>query len=460
MNGHKHNKPEPRGSSKLTFMKAIGTIVLLCGAIGAYQPAAAGELRHSYSFDNGAGITGTSTHYRFNSRHGDFLPHNGTPVSRFLLHRDYGAGALHYGGIVSGDEQHYYGGVSLGPATLAYFQGAGDSFSRVRNPLYRDLNQYFFHGGSRSRFELQGAGANLELPGGLSAQLAFSKVTAPEAEDRNGYYAGVHGRLFEAGVFEVERGGVKVGDGLRFAAGTARFGLSYQEIRDEYDAHVRRLAFEWDTGRTSGITVGLEQARNRLYPRADEQRVMLRFRKSFGGAPAFHAAADEGKDTKAEQPGFGKTVGIGVGVGVAAVALSSGDGGKDGAERFAERNDAAFNVLNEVNPVSVRTNLEHGGWVYRNADNTFSHTQAVEGTVNTVNIGDPSTDVPAGTTASASYHTHGGPDPRFHNENFSPRDLRSDRMVGLDGYLGTPAGFMKLHDLETESVRVIGRIAN
>lgn len=444
----------------LAFMKAIGAVTLLCCAFAAYQPAAAGDLRHSYSFDNGAGLTGTSTHYRFNSRHGEFQPHNGTPVSQFLLHRAYGPGALHYGGTLSGDEQHYYGGVSLGPATLAYFQGEGDSFSRVRNPLYRDLNQYFFHGGSRSRFELQGAGAHLELPGGLSAQLAFSKVTAPEAEDRTGYYAGVHGRLFEGGVFKVERGGDKVGDGLRFAVGTARFGLSYQEIRDEYDAHVRRVAFEWDTGRTSGISLGVEQARNRLYPRADEQRVMFRFRKRFGGTTAFHAAGGEGEDAKAAQPGFGKTVGIGVGLGVAAVALSSGDGGNDGAERFEVRNAAAFNVLNEVNPVSVRTNLEHGGWIYRNADNTFSHTRAVEGTVNTVNIGDPSTGVPAGTTASASYHTHGGPDVRFDNENFSPQDLRSDRMAGLDGYLGTPAGFMKLHDLETENVRVIGRIAN
>lgn len=441
-------------------MKLVGTLVLLCCAAVSLDSTATGEVEKTFSFDNGAGLTGTSTHYRFNSRHGDFYPQNGTAVSRFLLHRSYGPGALHYGGTLAGDEQHYYGGLSLGRATLAYFQGQGKSFSKVSNPLYRDLNQYFFHGGSRDTFRLQGVAAHLALPRGLSTQLAFSSVSAPGVENRNGYYAGLAGRSFEAGVFHLQRGEEKVGDGLNLGVSSGALDLRYQEIRSDYRAHVRRVALQWDAGRSTGLSLEVEQARNDLFTRGEEQRIMLRFRRSLGPTPAFSAAEEQSGGDTADKPGFGRAVGIGVGLGVAAVALSSGDGGNDGAPRFAVRNNAALSVLNQINPVSVRMNIEHGGWVYRNADNTFGHTRPVPGTVNTVDIGEPSTSVPAGTTASASYHTHGGPDPRFDNENFSPQDLLSDRLAGVDGYLGTPAGFMKLHDLETSTISVVGRINN
>jgi len=434
----------------------VGALVLLCCATLSFDAAAADAPR-TFSFDNGAGLAGTSTHYRFDSRHGDFLPHAGTPVSRYLLHQRYGAGVLHYGGTLAEDEQHYYGGVSLGRATVAYFQGEAESFSKASNPLYRDLNQYFFHGGSRSTFRFQGLGASIVLPGGLSTQLAYSEVSAPRVDDRHGYYAGIGNGTFEAGVFQLNRGGDKVGDGLNLGVGRGGLDLSYQEIRSDYGARVRRLALQWDTGPSIGVSLELEQAENDLYAAGDEQRVMLRFRRSLGRTPAFAAAEEGGESGK--QPRFGKAVGIGVGLGAAAVALSSG-GDSDGTPRFAVRNDAASHVLNRINPVSVRQNREHGGWVYRNADNTFSHTRPVAGTIDSVNIGNPVSSVPTGTVASASYHTHGGPDPRYDNENFSPQDLLSDRLAGVDGYLGTPAGFMKLHDVETNSISVVGRINN
>lgn len=111
-------------------MKPVEKFLLACGAALVLHPAAAGEAQQSFSFDDGAGLTGTASHYRFSSRHGDFYPYEGTPVSRYLLHRSYGPGALHYGTTLAGDESHYYGGVSLGPATLAYFQGRGNRFRR------------------------------------------------------------------------------------------------------------------------------------------------------------------------------------------------------------------------------------------------------------------------------------------------------------------------------------------
>lgn len=416
--------------------------------------------QYSYSFNDGTGLSGTSIHQLYNSRHGAFYPYNGTPVSQFFVQRDYGAGALHYGGLTAEDERHYYGGVSMGPATLAVFQGEAESFSKAPNTLYPDLNQYFFHGGSRADFELQGVAGNVALGGGYQTRFAASNVSASGVQDRNGYYLGVASRRLEAGVFRIERGSEKVGRGLDLSFNAGRLDIGYQEIQSDYDASVRRLAFEWSAPRQTSFSVELEQARNDLFSRDDEQRIMFRFRKRFGGGPAFSAAEDNGDDGKGEDRGFNTALGIGLGVGVAAVALSSGDSGKDGAPRFSVRHNAARDVLNEINPLSVRQNREHGGWIYRNADNTFGYTAPVAGTVSSVNLGDPVSSVPNGTRASASYHTHGGPDPRYDNENFSPQDLLGDRIVGVDGYLGTPAGFMKLHNHRTGDVKVLGRINN
>lgn len=434
------------------------SLILLLGSTALGDT---GGNRVSFSFDDGAGLSGTSTHYSFDSRHGDFYPHNGTPVSQFTVHRDYGPGELHYGGIVSDDENHYYGGLSVGPTTLAYFEGEGESFSKAPNSLYDDLNQYHFHGGTRSPFKIQGVAADFALNGGVSTQFAVTNATAPGAVDRRGYYAGIANRYFTAGLFQFDRGEDKVGQGLNLGFSGRKVDLEYQEIQSEYGARVRRVALEWNATPRRSISIEFEQAQNDLYSDGDEHRIMFRFRKSLGRTPVFNATdeGENGEGEKEKDPGFGKALGVGLGVGIVAVAVSSG-GGNDGANRFAVRNDAAFDVLNRINPVSVRENREHGGWVFRNADNTFGYTPPVPGTVASVNIGNPFTTVPQGTVPSASYHTHGGPDPRFDNENFSPQDIRSDRLAGTDGYLGTPAGFMKLHHFQTGNITVVGRINN
>lgn len=437
-------------------MRCRAGVALLCAALLA-SGAAGADAPRRFTFDDGAGFSGSATHYRFSSRHSGFLADNGTPVSRFLLTRRAGPGALHYGSTLSDDETHYYAGVTLGGATLAYYQGRAKSFSRVNNPLYEDLNQYFFHGGRRAAFEFQGAAASLALPGGLAAQLAVTGVAATGVADRQGRYLGLSYRQFEAGAYTLERAGERVGRGLNLGFGSGPLALRYQEIRSAAAGHVRRAALTWRAPRRGRLSLELEATHNPLYAGAGEQRIMLRWRQRLGGAVAFAAAEQGAVD---EHTGFGKALGIGAGLGAAAVALSSGDSDDDRARRFAARNDAALDVLNRTNPQSVRLNIEHGGWVYRNADNSFSHTPPVTGTVNSVNLGAPAASVPVGSVASASYHTHGGPDPRFDNEHFSAQDLRADRRAGVDGYLGTPAGFMKLHVLAGDRIRVIGRINN
>lgn len=448
-------------------MKNSGTFWLLPCLLLSLSAAAAplaesGGQRH-FEFDNGQGLRGSSTQFLFESRHGEFYPDFGTPVSRFLVDRDFasGNGALHYGGLMAEDEHHYYGGLSLGSVSLAYVQGDGDSYSKAPNPLYQDLDQYYFHGGTRSSFDFQGVAADIPLARGFSSQLAYTTVAAAGLDDRHGFYAGAANRHFNAGVFRIDRAGDTVGHGMDLGFSSGRLDLTYQEIDSDYGAAVRRLAFNWSASPARSISLELEQVHNDLFPDGDDQRIMLRFRKTLGPSLAFSAAAsDDAGGGQAQNKGFGKAVGIGVGLGVAAIAVSSGSGGHDSTPRYAVRNEAAFAVLNRINPESVRQNREQGGWIYRNADNTFGYTTPVHGTISSVNIGNPVTTVPGGTTASASYHTHGGPDPRYDNEHFSPQDILADDVSHTDGYLGTPAGYMKLHDYRTGSITVVRRIAN
>ena len=56
---------------------------------------------------------------------------------------------------------------------------------------------------------------------------------------------------------------------------------------------------------------------------------------------------------------------------------------------WSEQQDAAWNALNDINPTSVSENVEYGGWVYLNADATYSFLDPVRGTVNAVNFGSP-----------------------------------------------------------------------
>jgi hypothetical protein len=183
---------------------------------------------------------------------------------------------------------------------------------------------------------------------------------------------------------------------------------------------------------------------------------MLTLRGSFGRAPmpALTAGLRDGSSDGVREVAM-------LGVAAVAVALiaSSGDAGADSVSRWSGQNDAAWNALNDINPTSVSENIEYGSWIYRNIDATFSALNPVQGTVNSVNIGSPNR-VPSGTVATASYHTHGGDDPLYDSENFSPTDLITDNLWKVDGYLGTPLGAFKVHNYITGEVSRLGTVAN
>ncbi len=444
---------------KLVFiLSAICAPHLCLGQVGSNNESLFANFFHAENFS-----ASVQSYYR-SSRHQSLSGYNGSEVTTLSLHRSVGTSVLHYATTQALNEQHHYAGFSSGDATLALYTGKGSSFSQTGTALYRDLDHYFFHGGSRLPFRFYGAALDLGLSDGISAQVSATQLKAPGVEDRSGYYAGLAAGRVKSGFFGLQKGDDWVGHGLDFSIGGPGMNIAWQQIHSETGARVRRMGFSWQDRRRSRWSIDIEDARNPLYADGGEHRLMFRYQRALGRSISFGAAettpTDEQEERKKSTEKWATIVGVGVGVGVIAAAVSSGDDGQDGAQRFASQNQAAFNVLNGINPVSVRENREHGGWIYRNADGSFGRTEPIAGQVASVNIGNPANMVPANTRATASYHTHGGPDPRFDNENFSPQDILSDIQAGVDGYLGTPAGFMKYHQLQTGRITTIRRIAN
>lgn len=52
--------------------------------------------------------------------------------------------ALHYGALRIADEQHHYGGLSLGELTIGAFHAEAHTVSQAQNALYPRLDQNFF----------------------------------------------------------------------------------------------------------------------------------------------------------------------------------------------------------------------------------------------------------------------------------------------------------------------------
>lgn len=442
-------------------------VVFVCTLLAAPAPGVSqvsddqsllGNFAHGETFS-----TSVRSYYR-NSRHRSLSGFNGSEITTFSFHQTLGANVLHYATTHAPSEQHHYAGISSGPATLAFFQGKGTSFSQTGTALYRDLDHYFFHGGSRLSFSFQGGALDFSVSEGTSAQFSAIQVKTPGVDNRFGYYAGVSTGRIKGGLFGLESGNDWVGHGFNLSIGGARTNFTLQQVQSETGARVSRVGFSWLDRHRSRWSVDVEDARNPLYADGEDRRIMFRYQRSFGRSASFSAAetatTDEQEERKSSTEKWATIVGVGVGVGVLAAAVSSGDDGQDNAQRYSTQNQAARSVLNDINPVSVRENREHGGWIYRNVDGTFGHTNPVAGQVASVNIGNPNTAVPSNTRATASYHTHAAADPRYDNENFSPQDILSDIQAGVDGYLGTPAGFMKFHELSTGRVVTLGRIAN
>ncbi len=134
---------------------------------------------------------------------------------------------------------------------------------------------------------------------------------------------------------------------------------------------------------------------------------------------------------------------------------------------FKTQHGAAEYVSRKINQKSISENREYGGMIYQNEDGTYSYTGPIKGSIDGVDPGGPSS-VPKGKKPVAYYHTHGGDDPVYDNENFSNiydpvdkewyGDIPYADSNKIDGYLATPKGKFKYYSHKNNQVKLISEL--
>jgi len=476
--------------SKKQFLTVLTTIGLLCNfgiawaglfSTNEFDAAPSGGSALSYSFvssDNQAGFRASDlTYFEITpSRDLEFLegadPYRSMrfDFSQSLNSHSPDDRLLHFSSATGEQEQQLRIGTSIGNTTYSLHAGRGHSFVKNENS-FQGINPYFFHGGVDLDYRFSSIDLKHSLTNSVNTQIGAVRLTSDDVEDRFGYFTGLSSGRFYSRLALFERDNEKTGRGLESGMILGGLQIEYQELKTTNDASLRRLSLMINGNHARKVRLDLDSGRNPLYEDGDENRLML----SFSGLidkkkmPFYASDADaetSGEEAKKKKKHTGFIIG---GVAVAGIVAasgssSSGDKVNDNAQRFKTQNAAGRNVLNGINPKSVRENREYGGWVYRRSDSSFSTTEPVPGQRASVNLGNPETSVPSGTRATASYHTHGGPNIPgspivYLTEQFSPQDLQSDRLLGVDGYLGTPGGKLLFHNFRTNAVIQLGTIA-
>ncbi len=369
--------------------------------------------------------------------------------------------SLYFSTEVSRNEQHAGSVLSAGNWRLGASAGQGENFVKTNN-IFTGIDPYFIHGGSAVKFNYYGANAGYQFNNKSTLYFGSSTVQAERLEDRQANYLGYTGKQLSATLMNFQRSGETIGKGIELNTRLNNFDFGYRQLSRNNGAHSKTLSLTHPTSMAKAGKFGfaIESTNNPLNREEDDLAFMFTFSGEWGKPKALFNLDEAEEETEAKSGGINKMAVIGAAVVGGALIASSGSSSKDGGEIIVVQgqDNAAFQVLNRINPESVRLNREHGGWIYRNPNGSYGYTEPKLGNVASINIGD--VEVPNGTRRTASYHTHGGPDPRFDNENFSPQDIRADHAFGVDGYLGTPGGYMKHHDVETGKIRTIRRIAN
>ncbi len=322
---------------------------------------------------------------------------------------------LHWGVATSELQDMSQFGVSFLDISVYGFSGSGDTNSTIFHP-YDGVDKFHFHGGLRQNYDYSGFRFDYRLS-------RFNKFILTQAK-----------------------------------VNTAGLNVSLNRLSADNKAAYTGMSFLSRTRSGKDWGIHFERRTNPLYQDANEDRITFTLGFRFNSVPRMNADETD-VDSEAQTQRKNKTNAMLVGAGAvgAAVALSSGGGsGSDDRARFGSQQQTARQVLNDVNPTSIAQNREWGGYIYRNADGSFSATNAVKGTATSVLLPSPSNAAPTGAVTTASYHTHAAFDPRYDNENFSPQDILSDALFRIDGYLATPKGQFKYHNVGNGRVVILG----
>jgi len=387
-------------------------------------------------------------------------PGNTVARSTLSLDQQFTNHTLHYGLADADDQTFNQFGVTLGRTTVLGFSGSGDTTSSIVNN-FNHVDPFHFHGGLRQDYQYEGAYFGWKVS--KNNQLGFTRavIQSDGLFDREVSGFDWQGKKASLSLMQVavgdEDAGIATGGAMQFG----RFNFNADYLRAENEATF--TSFGLQTVLRSGKRFGmqLEHRRNPLFEDANENRLTFNLAFKINSVPRFNAEETQSTETVEGEEAPSNNTRTGLLIGAAAVggavALSSGGGSdSDSRPRFNSQEESAFNVLNGINPESVRLNREHGGYIYRNADGSFSSLEPILGELASISLPAPQSVAPSGSIATATYHTHGGPDPRFDNENFSPQDLISDIILGLDGYLGTPAGQFMFHNVRAGTIQTLG----
>lgn len=377
----------------------------------------------------------------------------------------------------AGEQRNAVLGFTHNNISVSYMTGSGEDYADLRGE-YVGIDPYLFHGGYKQDFRTEGYALDYAVRGVGHLQFGQATVRANGLQDRRArYFEWSNARMF-ARATEFARGAERIGSGLDvgFAIDQNKL-LAVQAMQLDNDRSMQRLRFQLNGRDSRQYWIDLSAHQNALYRANDDYRIMFNFKTLLGSKHLASYQNDEVSDSetaeedaiedesgtpaskKTKGKGWKRAVFIGGGIAAAAALSSSGSSAQDANIRFRNQTEAAFDVLNRINPVSISENREYGGWVFRNPDGSFASTAPVRGEAASVTLPARSVIIPLGSMATASYHTHAAFDPRFDNENFSPQDLASDRAAMVDGFLATPGGQFKFHDFETGAITTLGRIA-
>jgi hypothetical protein len=424
-------------------------------------PLEAGAQPDTLEFNTGTGLSGS---WQFSSPESaldrqNLSPGNNwgqPPVSLLRLDNTWSGGEFRFASARAANESIRQFGITHNRTSLDVFSGYGNTRLANNHP-FSEVDPFQFHGGINTRFKFDGLSVGYQLPRQTRLQVTQARIRAGGLEDRSVLDLTLNTALFNLSLFRVNRGARHVGDAVTVNTGTGNHRFAVQWMSSENGASVKSVSFQ-TTRKKVHYRFAVEAAQNPLYAEKNDHRVRISLGFDIGGsADGLYAAESEQTESKK-----GNNTGyiIGAGAVAAGIALSSGSSNSDNAVRVDSQHAAARSALNTINPTSVAQNLEYGGYVYRNADGSYSTTAPVRGTPISLELPPISVATPAGTRTTASYHTHAAFDPRFDNENFSATDISTDVQFGLDGYLGTPMGAFKWHQIRSGRITTLGTIAN
>ena len=375
---------------------------------------------------------------------------------------------LHLGFSHSDSERHAILGYSLGRFTLSAMQGSSESFVRDAGS-FQGVDRFGFHGGIDIGFKFHGAGLDTRLTNNLHAQIGFAKLESnfsglddrsvqylefSSAEDWQGL-SGLYGRMSF-----IDRGNTEVGQAIEAGFSYDRSAYMLQAMKVAGNKELLRFRTQFAMSDATNLIFDLSHTKDPASFDETSYTSLFSIQHLIGKKPAVYYGLKEenGNAGKKKKSKVKRPLIIGAGVVAVAAIASSGSDSNDSSTRSQSEREAAFIVLNGINPTSVRENREYGGWVYRNQDNTYGSSRPVRGEAASVTLPNPQTSTPSGSRITASYHTHAGFDPRYDNENFSPQDIRSDNSLGIGGYLATPGGTFQYHF--GGNIQRLGSVAN